>query len=682
MSYTPLTLNTLGAFVNDIGFRINPDAVTYMGSSTATNNYTPGTIVSTTSLNNLSQAINAAYALIGPNPTTQISQSTYNSLISIGSATIPALGLAPPTTYTNTYIGAITRYGWLRLPAYQAYKEFYINNGSYSDFLNTFATSFSKMQQLNSVIKAINNAPTYLNGIYSNMNDLITADITGVNLSTFYWGQDLIATGKVIDLTTIDKFGSPSNLLRILYKNKAITRAVNIALLSAGLSSTEVTNITNGNPASVEQEKLIYGAFCIVIDTDLTDVLIPLNVQTEGLESLADLLNVKMLFPNSYKSLTYPQYNSIALPTNSKTYYLTFKDGQVDIKNDIGIGDRLLNLIPEDVAFSADAFRVAMLQIRNIQSMKIEKFSQVVMNLENINGLAVGGTNIPTNVTLANNASTALAKGSSINGVYNMCDFFGCMTSLHYPWQTLQQKIAGLQSTTLTGIYVNILSLVSGPGPYESTLPTLIGQANTEIALIQGANSAQAASLNTTYNIVGTLFNKEENARLLALPGIADLQTTPADTVAFIDSLKQYAVETELKGPAQVLENIANITNEGGINLIASMREARNAQRLGLTGIEQDNNISGSVEIVLPRVSGSTLADSPIPGYPNSLTLLDIPIDTGAAITPGSFAGSSETTLIPTNLSILIQPADVSVLSPDQAVEDVILCNCDCWDML
>ena len=199
MSYTPLTLNTLGAFVNDIGFRINPDAVTYMGSSTATNNYTPGTIVSTTSLNNLSQAINAAYPLIGPNPTTQISQSTYNSLISIGSATIPALGLAPPTTYTNTYIGAITRYGWLRLPAYQAYKEFYINNGSYSDFLNTFATSFSKMQQLNSVVKAINNAPTYLNGIYSNMNDLITADITGVNLSTFYWGQDLIATGKVID---------------------------------------------------------------------------------------------------------------------------------------------------------------------------------------------------------------------------------------------------------------------------------------------------------------------------------------------------------------------------------------------------------------------------------------------------------------------------------------------------
>lgn len=682
MSYTPLTLNTLGAFVNNIGFRINPDAVTYMGSSTATNNYTPGTIVSTTSLNNLSQAINAAYALIGPNPLTQISQSTYNSLISIGSATIPALGLAPPTTYTNTYTGAITRYGWLRLPAYQAHKEFYINNGSYSDFLNTFATSLSKMQQLNTVIKAINNAPTYLDGIYSNMNDLITADITGVNLSTFYWGQDLIASGKAIDLTTIDNFGSPSNLLKTLYKNRAITKAVNIALLSAGLSSTDVTNITNGNPASVEQEKLIYGAFCIVIDNDLADVLIPMNVQTEGLQSLADLLNVKMLFPKSYKSLTYPQYNAIPLPTNSKTYYLIFKDSQVDVKNDIGIGDRLFNIIPEDVAFSADAFRVSMLQIRNIQSMKIEKFSQVVMNLENINGLTVGGTNVPTNLTLANNASTAIAKGSGLNGLYNMCDFFGCMTSLHYPWQTLQQKIAGLQSTTLTGIYVNILSLVSGPGPYEATLPTLIAQANTEIALIQGANSAQASSLNTTYNLFGTLFTKEENARLLALPGIPDLATTPADTVAFVDNLKQYAIETELKGPAQVLENIANITNEGGTNLIAAMREARNAQRLGLTGIEQDNNISGAVEIVLPRVSGSTLADSPISGYPNSNTLLNVPIVTGSAVTPGSFAGSPETTLVPLNLSILIQPSDASALTPDQAVEDVILCNCDCWDML
>jgi hypothetical protein len=56
---------------------------------------------------------------------------------------------------------------------------------------------------------------------------------------------------------------------------------------------------------------------------------------------------------------------------------------------------------------------------------------------------------------------------------------------------------------------------------------------------------------------------------------------------------------------------------------------------------------------------------------------------TGAAITPGSFAGSQETTLIPDNLDIFkITHLQPSVINPNKAVQDVIDCNCDCWDLL
>lgn len=110
------------------------------------------------------------------------------------------------------------------------------------------------------------------------------------------------------------------------------------------------------------------------------------------------------------------------------------------------------------------------------------------------------------------------------------------------------------------------------------------------------------------------------------------------------------------------------------------MREARNAKRLGLTGAELDNNVDGTAPIKLPRITGSTLANSPISGYNNSSSLQNIPIVTGAVTTPGSLAGSPETMLIPDNLSILVQPAAASVLTPDDAILDVTLCNCDCWD--
>jgi uncharacterized membrane protein YgcG len=73
--------------------------------------------------------------------------------------------------------------------------------------------------------------------------------------------------------------------------------------------------------ATTNQERRIYGAFSIILGQDLTDVLISLNCKTEGLSSLVDLLNPIKLFPNSYKTLTVPIYNTVGGPANSKIYY-------------------------------------------------------------------------------------------------------------------------------------------------------------------------------------------------------------------------------------------------------------------------------------------------------------------------------------------------------------------------
>ena len=662
---TPLTVNVLGSFLVDTGLQINPTSVGFMGSSTSLSNYTPGTVYNNTCLGTLASVIRLAYTKMQAN---QLSSTLYTSLISLGSQSIPALGNSKPSTYTRTYSGELASYGFLRLIPYQAYKEFYINSGKYSDFLSTFLSCNGFAQSQNTFISAMNNSKGYLEGSYSNMNDLISSDITGVSLSTLYWGQDLIATGKAINLANIDKFGEPVHLLRTINDNRANSTGLNIALLAAGMTSTELEAIFNGKEPTLEQQRMMYGCFNMVMGDDLQDILIPLNVQTHGLNSLADLLDPKKLFPNSYQTLTYPEYNISPKPTNSKTYYLTYKDGEVDIKSG-SIGYRLTNILPTDIGYACDAFSMAMMQIKNIKSMNIEKFSQVVANLESVTDLQVNGTSQPTDNSLVTNALPMLAKGSNADGTYSTCDFFGAMTDLHYDWSTLQTSISKLQTTTLNTTYTNMLALLNAPSNDSyATLQTYINQANAEIGTILANNNSLAVQVNILYNTFGTYLQKEQDARDLALTSdLSTLVTNPTTTTSFISNIGSLSAQTELKGPARVLESIANTNTIGGKSLNASMREARNAMKLSLTGAVQDN-----------EVAPNTLVTAPVTG---TMTSLGVPIVTGAAVVPGSLAGSPETTLIPPNLSIFNTPSNTkAVLKPSEAVESVTICNCDCWD--
>jgi hypothetical protein len=242
------------------------------------------------------------------------------------------------TSYSNGGNKAVTQWGFNRLITLQAWDEFNYNEGQpkYKDFLGSFQQADSFINYTNSAITAADNSKSFLEGTYSNMNDLISADITGVSLATFNFGQDLIKTGRAINLKKINTFGLPSNLLETLQENNAVTPAVSLALLAAGMSQSELAEVlSNKNPITKAQQIKIYKAFTIILGKDLQEVLIPLNCKTEGLESLADLLNPKKLFPTQstgsgsavYQTLTVPLYNTgqaaqgATAVSNTKTVY-------------------------------------------------------------------------------------------------------------------------------------------------------------------------------------------------------------------------------------------------------------------------------------------------------------------------------------------------------------------------
>lgn len=666
MSLTPLNVNTLGQFLNNTGLQINPVANAYIGSSPDVNTYSSGMIVSN-SIEPLVRAISMAYDKIGTNPTTNVSQDIYDKLITIGKTTIPALGGAVPSTYTRPYTGAITKFGFFRLFAKQAYDEFNLSSSSYKDFIQSFVSCNSASSHLSSTITACNSASNYLVGSFSTMNDLITGDIAGVSLSMTVWGTDLIASGKVIDLQNIDSFGNPDVLLRTIYTYRAVTTALNLALLSSGISTSDLLDICSGTPATPGQQRLLYAAFKIIVEKDLEDILIVLNCQTQGVFSLADLLDPKYLFPNSYETLTYPMYNAPGELTNSKTYYLIYQNGAVSNVDFFNLGVELRNYLPKDVAFACGAFRTTMLQIKNIHNMSIEKFAQVVTHMEPISDLTnVTSTNVPTDITSANMALDAMHKGSNSDGTFNMCDFFGCMTSMHYNWVRMEELMAGLESPILDNIYQSMFQLLNNEASgFNTNLQALINDANTEINRIY-LSEPLVAELNTLYDEFGRLLQIEQNARQEVLGDVTTSSGNNSTIINFLQTIGTFAQATEDKGPARVLEDIADTSNIGGSSLIASMREARNALKLGLTGATLENKVNSDT-LVLPPITGT-------------MSKLGLPIVTGAAIVPGSLAGSPETTLIPPNLSIFNTPSNTkAIILPKIAIEQVISCNCDCW---
>lgn len=427
----------------------------------------------------------------------------------------------------------VTKWGWIRCHALQAWNEFNWNGTAvaqaepeYKEFCSSFMTMSSFVNNSNQTIHVIDNSETFLDGVYSNMNDLISADIAGISLSSYDFGTDLANLGKAINLKNIEKFGMPSNLLMEIGNAGALTQDLGLALLAAGLTKEEISSISNGiipNWSKTLEQK-IFGAMLIITGENLANILAPLQCRTQGLDTLADLLNVQKMFPNSYTSLTVPVYNSqLGLPTNSKTYYLIYQNGGVNptletqiIKDYVGtiipkglpptytdtlspenfvqlpkgFSSYLDGIIPAAWATAAGAFSYSIRQIRNIENLNFEVLANVATGIEGVSDLPlVNGTSKPTSQDATDDSRRICSLGSGQAGSYTMSDFFGCMSGLPYPWKLLDTRIKQAQTATLSDTYNQLFLAVTWEG--------------AELALQYTTYTGPGPSFTTYYQITG-----------------------------------------------------------------------------------------------------------------------------------------------------------------------------------
>jgi hypothetical protein len=252
-----------------------------------------------------------------------------------------------------------------------------------------------------------------------------------------------------------------------------------------------------------------------------------------------------------------------------------------------------------------------------------------------------------------------------------------------------------------------------------------ITAANAEIGnVILPAKSSLAQQMNTNWAYTGTQLTIEQRAIDTALPVpvpagadvIDDLAQFPTTQIAFVDSIPQFALDTKPHMIAQSLEAISNLCTPGGQSVVGMMREARNQNRLTEVGIPLDNNI---IDTLTPSQTKQLIANGTLDGtQPAKLaqvncdtgdeittepygfynptngnyyvtnptfngTQLGTKVDTGAAEVPGSFAGSLYGNLVPANLNAFNTSNTLlpSTYNINTAIDEVVRCNCDCWNL-
>ena len=705
-----------------------------------------------------------------------------NSWQKVTDTYVAAVPPASPTAALNEYDSYVST-GFVSLVARQAYYE--LSSGrfdQYNNIVNTFGLCSGSRTQTNQQIASLVNSKSFLSGNFSNNNDLTTNDISGVNQSFRIWGEDLINTGKAIDLSNIHRFGTPSVLLLTLQKYGAITQAVAMALQYAGLNSQDLNSIFIPTYVPTPtQEKKIYAAFKLISGDDLysvqSGVTLQLNCRIPTLTTLADLLDPRFLFPNSYAGLTVPQYRADQI--TSKAYYFIYQNGGVN-QQVVSLCGPLLNdltaVIPTDIAQACAAFSVAMQQVKNIMQIDVQQFALAVIDLELTSQnlpLTNSTTGTPVNIASVDTLISQVGMGSGNSGAFRQCDYFGSASGYPYTdwYRRAYDIITSLPTTALQQIYNNLyLKSLTPPPPPPDPMPdpppspfdpvldadiqSLIDQANAEIQNIFNSNTGQCHELNYIWNQIGTQLTIEQRAIPLAIP-LTDTITDSIDQTdfqSFVKDLPRYGLDNGPGENAQTLEGISDLTTLGGQSIVAAMREARNAERLGWAGIPPDNDVSDEIDLcgasatvtlnaagaiiavtMTNKSSGYSLANPPrvnifpygyggqlVPvieadgsistlaiinsgiGYPYATIKIESPVEcqtpdrtgnktaptrsTQPTLTqttfpgPGPFTTFSANPYLPGPIPPLPPPASASP-TIDQTIEDVTLCNCDCWNL-
>jgi hypothetical protein len=629
---TPLQLDAGAGLLQNQGLAPNAaftsTVASYTGNYSGTGNLAPQTTVT---------GLLAAIRIGGANiaNVTILANTVIANLQTLAANTCPALSDSVPVAYAGSLTVDVDPPGFTGLLVSTA--NTYLGSGDLTKFVQAFSIAQSYCNQTNLFVNSAVNSQTYLGNTFTTMNDMITGDVTQINLATQAFGTDLENLGSLINLANLDALGSPLALIQQVVSNTGNLPVLSLLLLAEGVSEDIVLNLTNPALSVVDSvQRLMYQAMTKVVGNDLEQVLKVLKVTTAGIENMADLLNPVKLFPNSFPSLTVPTANGLrAIYANStgaiNTNLVSQLPGYV-----VDSYTRLQQIIPADQALANKALSMALSQVSGIGFTTLPVFAQTVKALQTTQDLPLISDlteAVPTSV--ANYYINTLANGTGNNDTILITDLLGTaigwistdalgntvatfatmnLTYLQSIYQTMTNAVNGQYGNGVidiplgnpaAGQYTDInLAFEGEPAGNVTGGPGLIPVATTEISNIVVAYPTQVISLNQEWNAMSQQLILENNLQVQADLNYGNLTANQRNSMyGFIFNLPSYGLDTKVGGTAQFIEGVADLTTFTGQAVVGSLREGRNQNALSLSGIYTNNNVPADPNPPLPEAN-------------------------------------------------------------------------------
>lgn len=556
-----------------------------------------------------------------------------SSLATLGANSIPA--------FSNSLPAAYSALGTQMTTAILAQATADFAGGDVSKFIQALNLVQAYTQNTNLFINSAVNSQTYLANTFTSTNDMITGDVTSINLATTAFGQDLLNLGAMIDLSNLNDLGTPLALIQRIVELTGNIPVLSLLLLAEGVSQDIVINLTSPTLTVADSvQRLMYQAMTKITGNDLAQILKVLRITTVELETMADLLNPAKILPNSFLSLT------VTTAVGQRAVYINDL-GAVNTTLELELPEyvvvayqRLAQIIPADQALANKALAVALGQINGVSFINLPTLAASIRSLETTKDLPlITALTSAVPPSVANYYTSTLAVGGGVNGDIRVTDVIGLaggwiatdaflrtveifsqmdLTTLNLIYDTMLNALDGTYGDTgagpltipggrpCAGTYIGVPETIPNPNPpppditvYNPSaiglaMACLTGAAATELNNLQATYPTLTSELNTLWTNMAQQIVREDTLQPLINLNYADLTANDRNSIyGFIYSLPSYGTETEEGGTAWFIEAMANVSTQGGQAIIACMREGRNQVALGNSGIVTNTKIPG-----------------------------------------------------------------------------------------
>ena len=590
---TPLQITAAAALLNNQGLNPLPSALT---TALAAFNATP--------LITAYQAV-VAYYLAQTYKTT----STLTALLSMGSTTCPALGNSIPAgalgDFTNLVYPTATTgsvvvqelptapYGFSGLAEQTG--NAYLGNGDAGRFAQGFLAVQGFISITNDYINSAVNANTYLGPTFTNMDALVTADISTVNPDIENFGVDLEKQGQLVNLANLNLYGTPAGLIQQISAQAGITDAaipvLQQALINAGLSRTDIRDLVQNNvrsllnPSGLSEnqfdrlQKVAWLVMTAVGSDELAQILSILEVTTPNITTLSDLLDPVKVFPLSYTTLQTPSPDG-SVPIFNSTGAVN-SDIQPIVNSYLPTQsgcDELGKIIPQADAVANKAIQVALQQIPGIADSTLPALAETARGYTDqpwnpaqpylVNDLVANGEPVPEFYRAQQDVPASIDIGNT--SYWSPTTLDGLSTLAGLP---LVQDLATPVPASVTSFFANNVATGSGP---EGTITTcdVLGTA-IDYNNIAAQFTAATAVINELYEDSSSLVTLEDAYNNILVAGTdaavltqiananAAIQTIAADPVY---ATQVVALNTAFVTIAQSLSDEKALQIRAGIN--------------------------------------------------------------------------------------------------------------------